>query len=75
MVIGVPLPKACTQCKFLDRFKSVDLALLMRRPDSAAYSNSGLIQETKFQHCGIVGIFATFAIKNAHFLPSFTTHF
>ena len=24
MVIGVPLPKAYTQCKFLERFKSVD---------------------------------------------------
>ena len=41
----------------------------------AVYSNSGLIQKTKFQHCGIVGIFVTFAIKDAHFFPSFTTHF
>ena len=40
----------------------------------AAYSNSGLIQETKFQHCGIVGIFVTFAIKDAHFEILFQSH-
>ena len=76
MVIGVPIPKTYTQCKFLNRFKSVNLTLLVRRPYSGSVlqfrSNTGKIE---FQHCGIVGIFVALAIEDAHLLPSFATHF
>ena len=76
MVIYVPFPKTYTQCKFLNRFKSVNLALKMMRPDSGSIlrfrSNTGKI---KFQHSGIVGASVTLVMEDAHLLPSFAAHF